>query len=208
MRSHLNALPDQLLDEATKDNGKDIKTIEELLLGYQGKKIHEDIQLLLSNLKVQLLLSNLKDSYARIPMINPTKEKFKFTTLNYTYYELLRMFSNEMERENSVLFVMGFSFADEHLREIVLRAINSNPTLIVYIFPYDAKAKEQIKGYLKFQDCLPKNNNLKFVVHEDETIKNDLANINMNYFEKLADSLIRPEQSKSTPTDLDGEKNE
>lgn len=200
MRSSLNALPKQLLHEVTKDDGKNIKTIEELLIEYQDEKIDEDIQ---------LLLSNLKECYARIPMINPTKEKFKFTTLNYTYYELLRMFSNEMERENSVLFVMGFSFADEHIREIVLRAINSNPTLIVYIFPYDTKSKEQIKEYLKFQDCRPKNNNLKFVVHEDETIKNDLANININYFEELADSLINQSRaSKTTTKDVDGEKNE
>jgi len=37
----------------------------------------------------------------------------------------------------SILFVMGFSFADEHIRKITLRAANANPTLLVVIFAYD-----------------------------------------------------------------------
>ena len=104
-----------------------------------------------------------KEKLDIIPIINPTKEKFKSTTLNYTYYELLRMFSNELERENSVLFVMGFSFADEHIREIVIRSINANPTLIVYIFAYDTNAVTQIKKHLDYESSFPKNNNLKII---------------------------------------------
>ncbi|HAT1803907.1 TPA: SIR2 family protein [Legionella pneumophila] len=197
VRDVLAALPDGSLKGAIKNNdGRlELKTIEELISEYQDKEIDENLR---------EILSNLKNNYDRIPMINPTKEKFKFTTLNYTYYELLRMFSNELERENSVLFVMGFSFADEHIREIVLRAINSNPTLIVYIFPYDQKAKEQIKEYLSFQNSYPKNNNLKFVF--DETSKNDLASINKKYFNQLADSLINKGYIKSTPKETDGKK--
>ena len=34
-------------------------------------------------------------------------------------------------KENSVLFVTGFSFADEHLKEITQRVLQSNPTLII-----------------------------------------------------------------------------
>ncbi|HAT2038537.1 TPA: hypothetical protein I8Z93_000958 [Legionella pneumophila] len=199
IQNNLDKLPDKLLRDATKEKNNTLKTIEELLIEYQDEEINEEI--------IQLL-STLKDSYDLIPMINPTKEKFKFTTLNYTYYELLRMFSNELEKENSILFVMGFSFADEHIREIVLRAINSNPTLIVYIFPYDNSAKEQIKECLGFQDTYPKNNNLKFVISQDKTIKNNLANINNTYFKKLGDSLIKPEETISAPKKIAGESNE
>lgn len=199
VRDVLETIPDGSLNGATKNSdGKlELKTVEELISEYQDKEVNESLR---------EILSNLKSSYARIPMVNPTKEKFKFTTLNYTYYELLRIFSNELERENSVLFVMGFSFADEHIREIVLRAINSNPTLIVYIFPYDQKAKEQIKEYLSFQSSYPKNNNLKFIF--DETVKNDLASINNKHFKKLADSLIKQEDIKSTSKETDGKNNE
>jgi hypothetical protein len=50
------------------------------------------------------------------------------------------IYNNELEKENGVLFVMGFSFADEHIRELTLRVANTNPTSIIYIFVYDKGA--------------------------------------------------------------------
>ena len=44
-------------------------------------------------------------AYNHLLMINPTKEKFATTTRDLTFYELLRMYSNQLEKENSVLFV-------------------------------------------------------------------------------------------------------
>ncbi|MCH3969445.1 MAG: SIR2 family protein [Prevotella sp.] len=47
------------------------------------------------------------DTYHHILMINPTKEKFKTSVLDYHFYELLRIYSNALEKENSLLFVMA-----------------------------------------------------------------------------------------------------
>ena len=77
------------------------------------------------------------DEYDKIVMINPTKEKFKTSVMDYHFYEMMRIFSNSLERENSVLFVIGFSFADEHIAEITRRAAAVNPTLQVIVFTYD-----------------------------------------------------------------------
>ena len=51
-------------------------------------------------------------------MVNPTKDKFRASVLDYHFYELMRIYSNALERENSLLFVMGFSFADDTLRKL------------------------------------------------------------------------------------------
>lgn len=72
--------------------------------------------------------------YNELVMINPTKDKFRDTTSNFYFYELLRMYANHLEKENSVLFVLGFSFADEHIKEITKRVLKSNPTLLIVIF--------------------------------------------------------------------------
>src|SRR4029079_4409722 len=77
-------------------------------------------------------------------VVNPTKEKFKHTLLNQTYYELLRIYSNELEKENAFLLVIGFSFADEHIREITLRAANSNPTLLIWVVAHSASAAAEL----------------------------------------------------------------
>lgn len=86
------------------------------------------------------------DAYNQIVMINPTKDKFRTSVLDYHFYELMRIYSNALERENSILFVMGFSFADEHIAKITQRAADTNPTLQVVVFAY---SDEDLDIYMK-----------------------------------------------------------
>jgi hypothetical protein len=125
-------------------------------------------------------------------VINPTKEKFKHTLLNHVYYDLLRMFSNELEKENSVLFVMGFSFADEHVRAMTLRAANSNPTLIVYVLAHSSNAGKELDGRLDAVNC--RNRNIEIIAPEQEkdssgslvdSFAYDLATINSRFLDPL-----------------------
>lgn len=94
-------------------------------------------------------LSKFLGLYEKLQIINPTKEKFKDTTFNKTYYELLRLYANELEKENTVLFVMGFSMADEHIREITIRALKSNPTLKVFFVAFKESDKVKLGEYLQ-----------------------------------------------------------
>jgi hypothetical protein len=114
----------------------------------EGKNIELDKDLKLVD-EIQKSLINednkFKENYDKLMIVNPSKKKFKDTVLNETHYDLLRMYSNELEKENSVLFVMGFSFADEHIRELTLRVANTNPTSIIYIFVYDEDDSEIYK---------------------------------------------------------------
>ncbi|MFT6921926.1 MAG: hypothetical protein ACJA1C_000924 [Crocinitomicaceae bacterium] len=121
--------------------------------------------------------------YNNLLMINPTKEKFETTTRNLTFYELLRMYSNHLERENSVLIVFGFSFADEHIREITKRVADSNPTLLVVIFAFDLEAKEAISQHF------PERLNIKIIADPDDVKKYSLDQINADVFTHLANDL-------------------
>jgi len=103
-------------------------------------------------------VKNFKKAYEKLVIINPTKEKFKDTLMNQTHYDLLRIYANELEKENTLLFVMGFSFADEHIRELTVRVANTNPTLQVIIFAYDKKAKENIEKNIIMSKVM--NNNI------------------------------------------------
>lgn len=127
------------------------------------------------------------DAYEKLLVVNPTKEKFKSTLLNYTHYELLRIYSNELEKDNSVLFVMGFSFADQHIREITLRAANSNPTLLIYVIAHTSTSATQIRAL--FGTNTIKNANITFVAptrgEEGDNFAYDLATINREIFGKL-----------------------
>ncbi len=119
--------------------------------------------------------------FYKLPLVNPTKRKFADTTLNLNYYEMLRFFSNELEKENSALYILGFSMADEHIREILIRAAKSNPTLTIYIFVFDSKdALTTIKNNMA-NKSYP---NIKYLVPDEEE-QYTLQNINQYFFEGL-----------------------
>lgn len=138
----------------------DKNTLNELVK--DAKKITDDFKgKKLTELNEKLLI--FLNEYEKLQIVNPTKEKFKTTLLNTTYYELLRLFANEMEKENTILFALGFSFADEHIREITLRAVNSNPTLQLYVIAFDEQAKNDIEQALGFHHNRILNGNVKVI---------------------------------------------
>ncbi|WGK68345.1 SIR2 family protein [Candidatus Haliotispira prima] len=89
---------------------------------------------------------DFQKEYEKLAIINPEKKKLEDTVLDTLYYDLLRIYSAYLEKENAILFIIGFSMADEHIREITRRSLKSNPTLTVYLFCYDKndyKKKEE-----------------------------------------------------------------
>jgi hypothetical protein len=122
-------------------------------------------------------------------VVNPTKEKFRHTLLNQTYYELLRLYANELEKENTVLFAMGFSFADEHIAEITLRSANANPTLVIYVIAHSNDARMCLQERLVSQAV---NGNIKVIAPDraddgTDTFKYDFEAIN----ERIMNLVLR-----------------
>lgn len=84
------------------------------------------------------------DAYA---VVLPQTKKFRTTLMESTYYELLRIYSNEMDREGSLLISFGFSFGDDHILGITKRALK-NPTLRLIAFAFnDADRDTFIKRF-------------------------------------------------------------
>lgn len=178
---------------------KDLKHIDEVdkLLGNESSflEVPEDATIeTLTNAAagktLEQAVSNFMEGYeCLLNIVNPQKDKFKKTLLNQTYYELLRLYSNELEKENTVLFAMGFSFADEHICEITLRAANSNPTLIVYVITHSTDSRKEIEDRLKSN----RNNNIEYIspIQEDkngvktDTFNYDFRNINDRIFKEI-----------------------
>jgi len=79
--------------------------------------------------------AEVRDALSKRAVILPNMRKFESTLLDRVYFDLLRLYSNAMEMENALLFVFGFSFADEHILDITRRALR-NPTAMVVIFAY------------------------------------------------------------------------
>jgi len=103
------------------------------------------------------------DSLESMVIVLPRKMKFSETVLNQNYYEMLRIFSNELDKENTILISEGFSFADEHICDIVKRALK-NPTLRLLIFCFK---KEELPEYKEIFSAFE---NVNIVYSEDTKI--------------------------------------
>ena len=75
---------------------------------------------------------------------------------------MLRKFTLELEKENSVLILIGFSLADKHIKNLLYGVIKSNPTLIVIYFSF-SQYNETVD---KFEES--KNPNLYIISPEDK----------------------------------------
>lgn len=88
--------------------------------------------------------SEFWNAYKQLPIVNPNKWKFHETVFEEHYYQMLRLLSYELEKPNAVLVTFGFSFADQHILNLVQRSL-SNPTLQVFICCFDQGEVSRMK---------------------------------------------------------------
>ena len=78
-------------------------------------------------------------------LIYPTPTK-QDKSLGTPYVDLFREFQNKLLEPHSVLFVIGYSFSDRHVNDIIYRALATNSTINVVIFgtkPNEAERKNK-----------------------------------------------------------------
>ncbi len=85
----------------------------------------------------------------RFAVVLPQSTKFRESVLERTYYDLLRLYANALDRENALLITFGFSFRDEHILHLTQRALK-NPTLMLYVAAYDSSAAADLE--IRFKD--------------------------------------------------------
>ena len=126
-------------------------------------------------------LKGNKDFIEQFALVLPREDKFRETTINQIYYDLLRIYSNELDKENTLLIAEGFSFADKHIFNITKRALK-NPTLLLVIFCY----KED--GLQGFRDKFSSSNNVVIVFSKRAKIEF------CNFIELLSEVLPKREE--------------
>lgn len=121
-------------------------------------------------------LNSLDDYINKLGIVLPTVNKFKETVLNRAYYGILRHFSTEIEKENTILIAIGFSFRDEHINDILLNALKINPTLQLIINIY-VKNKNNInekenKEIKRIREKFSTYNNVNYIIDSNITLAN------------------------------------
>lgn len=91
-------------------------------------------------------------------VVKPTGLEGQETFLNNHFHDMLRVFQLELDKPQSILIVIGFSFQDKHIAKMLNRSLK-NPELNVFIFCYSESDKQIILTNLSLSDC-PRNLNV------------------------------------------------
>jgi hypothetical protein len=105
------------------------------------------------------------DFNKKFSVVLPRNGKFQDSVLIQVYYDLLRIYANQMDKENVLLIVEGFSFEDRHILDVTIRALK-NPTLKILVFCYDhaklAGFEEKFQGFNNVDMAYSENGKVDF----------------------------------------------
>lgn len=104
----------------------------------------------------------IKNEVVDSPMVvPPTGNEGRDTFMDNHFHDMLRVFQLELDKPESVLFVLGFSFQDDHIARMIRRALR-NRSLIIECFCWQDSDEKNYKENLGFNNqILPRN--LKFI---------------------------------------------
>jgi hypothetical protein len=103
-------------------------------------ELKDDITILDDLEEVTGAMEDFWSAYNQLPIVNPTKWKFHETVFEEHYYQMLRALSYELEKPNTIFISFGFSFADEHILNLIKRSL-SNPSLQLFVCCFNEHEK-------------------------------------------------------------------
>lgn len=127
----------------------------------------------------------IRNKVVKNPMVvPPTGLEGQETFLNNHFHDMLRVFQLELDKPESVLFVLGFSFQDDHIARMIRRALE-NRRLIIECFCWSDSDKDRYLNNLNYEGQPP--HNLKFVtpaqLKREHLYLRDLGKILLGEFE-------------------------
>ncbi|UOV05439.1 SIR2 family protein [Pseudoxanthomonas mexicana] len=134
-------------------------------------------------------------AYRKLPIVNPTKWKFHETVFEEHYYQMLRLLSYELEKPNAVLITFGFSFADEHILNLLRRSL-SNPSLQLFVCCYSSSEYTWLSALFKVYS------NVKCIALEDGKL--DFQAFNDQIFTTSPPADNRPPLAEGVPAAGEG----
>ncbi|MBQ3418581.1 MAG: SIR2 family protein [Erysipelotrichaceae bacterium] len=141
-----------------------------------------------------IVKNEVSDNFVGVP---PTGVENSETFINDHFHNMLRLFQFELDKQQSLLIVIGFSFQDSHIAAMVKRALK-NPELLVIVFCHDEKTdkdgkteKDRIYENLD----VPNNQNNLMVVVPSEIDTNDGEKIKEFIIANLTELILNNKET-------------
>ena len=77
-----------------------------------------------------------QDKPAKPLIIYPASEKYE-SSYEQPYFEMMSRFQQALRKENTLLIVIGFGFQDKHIQNVIIEAVEQNPSFQLLIVNYN-----------------------------------------------------------------------
>ena len=101
-------------------------------------------------------------------IVYPASDKYE-SSYEQPYFEMMSRFQQALRRENTLLIVLGFGFKDKHIQNVILEAVNQNPSFQLVVVNYNGDGKIDRKELKEYFDGNEVKRNVSIVF---DTFKN------------------------------------
>jgi hypothetical protein len=142
-------------------------------------KIHGSINWRLDNNKsiIRTYEKDDKQSY----LIYPSHLKYD-QSRKMPYLAMLDRLKDFIMSPSSALFIVGYSFSDDHINDIILQSLRGNPTAIIYSFIFGDLEQEK---YEKAIRCAKSTSNLSLIAFDKAIIGRKVGKWTLKDHEKI-----------------------
>lgn len=118
-----------------------------------------------------------KNNVKKPIMIFPSSNKY-MQSYQEPYFELFIKFQELLKRPNTLLITTGFSFADNHISQMIIQAILHNKSLALLISDYNINQENE--NWIRLQDLMQHNYQIAFL---KATMNSDLVDYLGEYYD-------------------------
>ncbi|WP_347132532.1 SIR2 family protein [Staphylococcus hominis] len=104
-------------------------------------------------------------------MIFPSSNKY-MQSYEKPYFDLFTKFQSLLRKSNTVLITSGFSFADNHISQMIIQAIKTNPSLILLVTDYIIEPEHPNENWEELLKLMNSDYNISFL---QATMNGDLT---------------------------------
>lgn len=104
-------------------------------------------------------------------MIFPSSNKY-MQSYEKPYFDLFTKFQSLLRKSNTVLITSGFSFADNHISQMIIQAIKTNPSLTLLVTDYIIEPENPNENWQELLKLMKSDYNISFL---QATMNNDLT---------------------------------
>ena len=109
----------------------------------------------------KIVRKNKVDSKSPI-MIFPSSNKY-MQSYQKPYFELFSKFQELLRKPNTLLITAGFSFADNHISQMIIQALKNIPSLSLLITDFNISPEKPNENWEEIKKLMNSNYNIAFL---------------------------------------------